>query len=324
MRRILPSCQSLRVFEAAARHLSFTKAGDDLLLTQGAVSQQIKLLEDRLQAKLFRRSGRSLMLTSTGECLYPIIRNILEQMSDVVDMAHSPELAYTLIVYAPYCFASKWLIPRISNFEQQHPNIHLWIKSGEVGSDVLAEENAVAISIGEGGDDQGIQSEILTFDSIFPVCSPGIVPDRDSNKRLIDLEHHRLLGTSGPQRESCCCDWSIWFNQHNKKEISCNTPLRFSNCAMAIDAAVAGHGVALARSLTVESALDSGALIRICSKEIPSPLPYRLFYSKLSAADEKIRQFRSWLLAQFTRRPTAEHGGTTLLQLRHGTKSRSS
>jgi LysR family glycine cleavage system transcriptional activator len=297
--RLLPSCQSLRAFEAAARHESFTRAAEEVHLTQGAVSQQIKLLEDRLQTKLFLRSGRKLSLTSAGERLYRPARALLAQLQLFVDLAQSQGDTEALIVHAPHCFATKWLAPRLPDFQAQHPDVRIWLKAETKTPDVLSEEDSVAITLAEQEDSTSVHTEYLGVDKVIPVCSPRLLSAGSKFLSPHDLPGHRLLHAKTAGRENCCCDWSLWPSHLDGEAAAQRPTICFSNCAMALEAASAGHGIALARGLIVESELKQGLLVRPFEGEVPSPHPYCFLYPKSSSHESKIVTFRRWLSAQF-------------------------
>jgi len=292
---LLPSCQSLRVFEAAARHLNFTRAADEIHLTQGAVSQQIKLLEDRLQTRLFRRSKRHLSLTKSGERLYPPVRALLAQLHLLLDLAQASSDTESLVIYAPHCIASKWLAHRLPEFQAQNPNIRIRVRSAPVTPDLLCEEDSIAITLAEGETSSSVHSEYLGRDTVFPVCSPQILGKNKKNIKVDDLHNFRLLHVGGAERDSCCCDWSLWTGHFNQVDTTPSRTLCFTHCAMALEAASAGHGFALARGLTVEKELRLGLLVKPFEQEIASPTPYYCLCPKESLNQGKIVAFRQWL-----------------------------
>src|SRR5580704_3154913 len=224
---LLPSCQSLRVFEAAARHRSFTRAAEEIHLTQGAVSQQIKLLEDRLQTTLFRRSKRHLSLTISGERLYQPVRALLAQLHLLLDLAQSTSDTETLVIYAPHCIASKWLAHRLPEFQAQNPNLRITVRSAPVTPDLLCEEDSLAITLAEGHASSSVHAEYLGRDTVFPVCSPQILGKDKRHIKVDDLRNYRLLHVGGAERDSCCCDWSLWTGHFNQADTAPSRTLCF-------------------------------------------------------------------------------------------------
>ncbi|MGL3104086.1 LysR family transcriptional regulator [Bradyrhizobium sp. BR 1432] len=167
----------MQAFEAAARHLSFTRAADELHLTQAAISHQVKMLEKRLRVQLFSRNARTVALTATGNSLYQPIRSLLSQMEHMVDTVHG--LAEDeLVVYAPPCIGAKWLMPRIKEFSRRHSNIHLRLNIGAGPPEMTGKVRSVSIAIGTGKRDNNTRQEFLENNSIFPVMQPNLLPQK--------------------------------------------------------------------------------------------------------------------------------------------------
>jgi len=293
-RRALPSCQSLQAFEAAARHLSFSRASDELHLTQGAISQQVKMLEERLGAQLFTRRPRSIGLTAAGHFLYQPIRSLLQQMEDIVDSV--PELADDeLVVYAPPCMGSKWLMPRIKEFSQRHAKIRLRLSIGAKPVEIPSKVKHVSITIGPDGSGKDTRRDFLRNDSIFPVCSPRLLPSGSRLSDISDLKRFELLEVSDPDGNGSGSDWLSWLSLCGEEMRPQKPMLRFGDSLLAIQAAIAGSGIALARGLAAEPDLLSGSLVKPLNVEVNSEHAYYFVYSRDLEGCDEVACFREWL-----------------------------
>ena len=189
MSRRLPPLNALRAFEAAARHLSFTRAASELNVTQAAISHQIKTLEEHLGLPLFRRLNRALMLTDEGQSLFPAVRDALDGLAEAIARLRAGETGGTLTVSTLPSFAVKWLVPRMSHFQDRHPDIDLRISAKEYLVDFTRDGIDVAIRFGR-GDWPGVRAEWMADEELTPVCSPSLLPGLRSPG---DLAHVTLL-----------------------------------------------------------------------------------------------------------------------------------
>lgn len=302
MQETLPPLVALRAFEAAGRHLSFKNAADELSVTPAAISQQIKLLEDRLGVRLFLRQTRALELTEHGQKLLPKIREGFEAFR--VGLSRIKPLEdQTLRITAPPSFTTRWLIPRLSKFWAKHPDVALRVASTLNSID---QPNASApppssdkgldiyIRFGSGHYPGWEVVPIFTPDCI-PVCSPSIQQGNDPIIEPKDLLRHVLIQdetTSGAENPM---DWSVWLSGHGIHSAAAERGPRFSNSLLAIEAAINGQGVALALKPLIQHDLDTGRLIAPFESGVPSPYTYCLLYQAGNESNPGIQAFCDWI-----------------------------
>lgn len=288
MRRRLPPLNSLRAFESAARLLSFTKAADELAVTQSAVSHQVTALEEWAGVPLFKRQGRAVVLTEAAVKFLPSVSTALDQLAlagrklQAVDPTHG-----WLTVAVMPSFAAKWLVPRLSDFHDKNPDMDVWIATFEAQTGALGSDVDLAIRYGR-GDWPGLTSVKILAEELFPVCAPKLAP---TLRVPADLMRATLLHDE--LRE----DWSMWFRAAN---LTATDPARgpgFDDSGLLIQAAIEGLGVALGRSVLVKGDLDAGRLKRPFDIAIPAEFAYYLVYPPDLENAPKIEVFRSWLLA---------------------------
>jgi LysR family transcriptional regulator, glycine cleavage system transcriptional activator len=296
----------MQAFEAAARHLSFTRAADELHLTQAAISHQVKMLEKRLRVRLFSRSARTLGLTPAGHFLYQPIRSLLSQMEHMVDSVH--ELAEDeLVVYAPPCIGAKWLMPRIKEFRRRHSNIHLRLNIGDSPPEMMSKVRSVSIAIGPDKRDNNTRQEFLQNDSIFPVCSPKLIP-AEGLQHVSDLKRFELLEVSASRHyQANRSDWLSWLSMHGEEARFRTPALRFGDSLLAIQAAIAGSGIALARGWVAEPDLLSGSLVKPLDMEVSAEEAYYLVYPRDLDSCEQVICFREWLFEAAGSPTSARH-----------------
>ena len=291
MVRRLPSLNALRAFEAAARHESFTKAAIDLNVTQGAVSHQVKALEADLGLKLFTREKKKLALTDPGRAYLVIVRDSFDRLAAGTEHLLQRENAGVLTVTMSPNFAAKWLIHRLGDFVSTHPGIELRVGAAMHHVDFAREDVDLAIRHGE-GDWPGHHVTRLCTEELFPVCSPRLIKGRPPLRRPGDLGQHTLLHS----RERN--DWNAWLAAAGVDDIDISRGMVFNQMSMAIDAAVDGQGVALARTALASWDLMAGRLARPFAVRLKVPYAYYIVCPKATADRPKIATFRKWLLAQ--------------------------
>lgn len=289
----LPSTTALQIFEAAARHLNFTRAAAELNLTQSAVSHQIRELETRLGARLFDRIGRGLALSEAGRRYLPFARAALDQLHAGTEELRPTQRGIVLTVSVSPNFANKWLVPRLGVFTQAHPDIDLRISAVVQHVDFVGGGIDVAIRHGDGHWPE-LDVARLCVEEIFPVASPVLLASGPPLKRLEDLARHVLIHDQSRD------GWSEWLSGLGVDPAGIDTargPI-FSQTSLAIDAAVAAQGVALARSALVTLDLAAGRLVRPLSQSVPAAFAYWIVCPKAVAKRAKIVRFRDWLLAE--------------------------
>ncbi len=296
MPRRLPSLNALRAFEAAARRLSLTKAAHELSVTPGALSHQIKALETRLGAKLFQRTARGLAFTDLGRDYLPVVRDAFDRLAAGTDMLFGPAQAATLTVSVSPNFAQKWLVPRLGRFAAAHPAIDLRIAASTEHVDFAASDVDLAVRHGD-GNWPGLAVAKLADEHVIPVASPRLAAGKPALKRPRDLRAHTLLHAPGP------VDWRAWTDAAGLADpavadIDVRRGPRFNQASMAIEAAVDGVGVALARTALASLDLAAGRLVQPFGPALAAPFAYYVVCLAPYANRPKIRTFRDWALAE--------------------------
>jgi len=197
-RRRLPPLNALRAFEAAARHLNFSRAADELSVTPGAVSQQIQNLEDYVGAALFKRTPKGLLLTDAAQTALPALREAFDRLAEAASLLTAAVDGRRLSLTAPPSFAAKWLVPRLGAFEQAHPQVDVWLSAGIELLDLTAGEVDVAIRYGAGRY-PGLEVKRLFSETVIPVAAPSLLAEQPLNAPA-DLAHHILLHDGSAQR----------------------------------------------------------------------------------------------------------------------------
>ncbi|GAC13545.1 LysR family transcriptional regulator, glycine cleavage system transcriptional activator [Aliiglaciecola lipolytica E3] len=287
----MPPLNALRAFEAAARHLSFTKAADELFVTQAAVSHQIKSLEEYLSIKLFLRKNRSLLLTEQGQAYYLELKDLFESLHLATERLLAAGAKGALTVAMPPSFAIQWLVPRVNQFNQQYPEIDVRIKAVDFDDGFLEDDVDVAIYYGR-GKWSGLKVDKLHTEYLTPVCSPMLFNGSKPLDSLDDLKYHRLLHDS--TRES----WKSWIRQFHVSGVKVEQGPIFSHTMMVLQAAALGQGIALANSVLARPELASGRLVCPFEERAISKSSYYLVCHESQAELGKIATFRHWLLEQ--------------------------
>jgi LysR family glycine cleavage system transcriptional activator len=302
MVRRLPPLNALRAFEAAARHLSFTKAADELNVTQAAVSHQVKALEERLGMPLFKRGNRSLLLTDAGQAYLPALREAFDGIAQATDRLRITSGEGPLKVSALNSLAAKWLMPRLPKFRSLHPEVDVLIHTSDQLVDFAHDGIDVGIRYG-GGSYGGLISDFLMSDVCFPVCSPKLLADGQLPlEKPADLARHTLLNDDAPNVRGMP-DWRMWLRAAGVKNIDPSHGLAYSDSAMLVQAAVEGQGVALARLSIAELDLAAGRLVKPFDLEIPTQHSYYLVFPPAHLEVPKVKAFRAWILEEAHRRP---------------------
>lgn len=282
---------ALRAFEATARHLSFTKAAAELHVTQGAVSQQVAQLEQRVSAALFIRNGHTIALTQDGEALSSALGDALDQMDTAIQAVSKKPGDRTLKVKVFPTVAIRWLIPRLSSFHNDHAGLDVQITTTLRMVDFKNEDVDVSIRYGRGGW-PGVRSDLLFNEILVPVCRPDIALE-GRLRSVEDLANFSLLHSL--QRND---DWSAWLDATGHGSLKPVANLRFGNSALAYQAALDGAGIALAQLAFVEDYVREGRL----ALPFPQPvLPNRNYYlvcNDKRSDLERVRIFRSWIIKQ--------------------------
>lgn len=292
MSKHLPPLNALRVFDSAARHLSFTKAAEELFVTQAAVSHQIKTLEEFLGLKLFRRRNRSLLLTEEGQSYYLDIKEIFSSINEATRKLLARSAKGALTVSLSPSFAIQWLVPRLSGFNQAYPGIDVRIQAVDREEDKLADDVDVAIFYGR-GNWTGLRTDRLYAEYLIPVCAPSLLTGEKPLKTPSDLIYHTLLHDTSRR------DWQSYVRQLEiQNQINVQQGPIFSHSSMVIQAAVHGQGVALVNNVMARSEIESGRLVRPFPDVLVSKNAFYLVCQDSQAELGKIAAFRQWILSQ--------------------------
>jgi LysR family glycine cleavage system transcriptional activator len=291
---LLPSLNGLRAFEAAARHMSFTRAAEELNVTQTAVSHQIRRLEEQLGMTLFIRQNRALLLTREAQDYLPSIRSAFEDLRRATAKLRRTDQEGRLTVTTTASLATKWLVSRVAAFQDANPGIEVRITTSTHLVDFQREEVDMAVRYGH-GNWPGSRAHWLMAEHIFPVCSPELVNTGPLHKPE-DLAHHTLLHTT-VSRE----DWQLWLTAAGlPATIATRRGMTFDQGFMAIQAAMEGLGVALGRFHLVEADIAAGRLVAPFDMVLPQDAGYYVVTPEATAEASKIALFRDWLIGSAT------------------------
>ena len=291
MTRRLPPLSALRAFEAAARHLSFTRAAGELHVTQTAISHQIRGLEEHLGVRLFRRLPRGLLLTEEGQSYLPAVRDAFDRIDAATGELIAARAGGRLTASMIPSFAARWLVPRLGRFRSAHPEIDLRISASVHLVDFAREDVDIAIRMGR-GHYPGLRVDRLFGEALIPVCSPALLEGSRPLRRPEDLRHHVLL------HDDDYTGWRLWLELAGVAGVDPRRGLTFSDSGMVVQAATEGQGVALARVALAAWDLAAGRLIRPFEVSIARDLAYYLVCPEASAERPRITAVRAWLLAE--------------------------
>jgi LysR family glycine cleavage system transcriptional activator len=289
----LPSLNGLRAFEAAARHLSFTNAASELNVTQTAISHQIRRLEEELGMRLFVRQNRALALTPEAKDYLPGVRAAFNDLRLATDRLLRKDNEHVLTVSTLASLAAKWLLPRLSAFQEAHPDIDVRITTSPALVDFKSGDVDAAIRYGR-GHWAGLRSDWLTADQLFPVCSPALLTGDKPLRRPEDLAHRTLLHSSGFYDD----DWRLWLTAAGlPANISKRPGLTFDLILVTVQAAIDGSGVAIGRTSYVEDDIAKGRLVVPFDITLPADAGFYLVSPESRADSPKLIAFRQWLVA---------------------------
>jgi LysR family glycine cleavage system transcriptional activator len=288
----LPPLGTLRTFEAAARRLSFTRAAEELHVTQAAVSQQIRRLEEDLGVVLFRRLPRRLLLTDEGQQYVLAVRDALAQLAAATGQIRAGAGSTRLIVSVVASLAAWWLMPRLAQFRRDHPDIEIWVRADDEAVDFTGEDVDLGIWYGRGRY-RGLRSDLLIAGEIVTVCSPALL---DGLRTPEDLRHQTLLHVA-PSDEAGLFDWRVWLRAAGLSWIDARRGPRFSHAWLALDAARRGEGVMLVSRGIVIDDLSAGHLVVPLDIVMHETSAFYLVCPEARADHAKAATFRDWILA---------------------------
>lgn len=290
MSRKLPPLLALRVFECAARHLSFTRAAEELCVTQAAVSHQIRALEEWFGQPLFLRLNRALKLTEAGRRLVTPLTEAFDSMADITADVSAGDDRQVLNVGVLDSFASACILPRLANFHSRFPDIDVRFVARPIEEDALATGDAdVDVRYGQ-GNWPGMHVYEFLKEDIFPVCSPSVLEGREPPTSLADLANFDLLHDVMP------IDWHDFLAHFGETSVNVRRGFGFSHSHMVLQACIAGNGFALGREALVAAPLERGELVRPFKESMPSDQSYFIVCRHEDADSVAVKAFSYWLL----------------------------
>ncbi len=292
----LPRLELLRSFEAAARSLSFTRAANELALTQSAVSRQIQQMEEGLGVALFERLHRSLQLTDAGQVMQRAVIDCLERLRDATASVRATTQLRQVAVTTTPGFASLWLIPRLARFAADHPQVDVRVSATLDLLDMERSHIDLAVRFCPSSEGEG---EPLFEETVLPVCAPQLLRDRARPlKTPADLAHHTVLALDTPHDVAPTADWAPWFEIMGLAQTRSKNTMRFTNYGDAIAAAVAGQGVAIGRLPLVAALMREGRLVAPFRGAGASRRAYFVVGSSRAERNPDAQDFMRWLRAE--------------------------
>ncbi len=291
MLRRLPALNALKSFEAAARHESFTRAAEELFVTQGAVSHQVKALEQELGVKLFNRERQRLVITESGRQYLAVLRDAFDRIAIGTERLTQRRNAGALTISTSPDFAAKWLVHRLGRFSAAHPEIDLTVSATMHHVDFAREEVDLAVRHGD-GHWPGLHVERLCAEQLFPVCSPKLVAGRQRLSRPADVLKFPILHLESSR------EWARWLAAAGVADADRVRGPVLNRASMLIDAAAAGQGIALARTTLAAWDLLDGRLVRPFRQALRLANSYWIVCPQATAILPKVKKARDWLLAE--------------------------
>lgn len=287
MYKRLPPLNSLKSFESAARHLSFTKAADELCVTQAAVSHQIKLLEDFLGVELFIRKNRSLELTEFGKAYFIDINKILRKLNEATERLLTFKAEPHLTISVPQTFGIQWLVPHLNDFNEQYPEIEVRLKGVDQDEGLLDKEIDIAIYYGK-GDWENLQVDRLGEENLVILAAPSLL-EKTPVSCPNDLKKHTLIHTHTRD------NWKTMADYLKLDDLNIQQGPLFSHTFMALQAAVHGQGIALANRILAQQEIENGHLQIVLPTELRDPKSFYVVNHLDRLDDEQIQAFRKWI-----------------------------
>ncbi len=289
-RRTLP-LSALRAFEAAARHLSFKAAAEELAVTPAAISFQIKSLEALVDVDLFVRKPRRVELTNAGKSLFASVESALDEIATAIDrLAARPQLK-TVTLGANALLAERWLCPRLAKFWQAHPEVGMRVNHNSTTVDLRAQSVDMCILWGE-GNWPDLEQEILLSASITPVCSPELMQYQGLLECPTQLAHAPLIHCGSFE------DWEQWLRAAGSKGVDTASGIVTDDPTEALQSAIDGRGIAMGHVLLVEEDIKAGRLIQPFDLTVAASQAFHLVYAKSALTRPELRMAFDWLIAE--------------------------
>lgn len=290
----LPHLSALIAFEVAARHNSFTLAAEELGVTQPAVSQQVRSLEDELGVQLFRRLHRGLEITHEGSQLLRAVSIAFEHIANTTNHLNPKSEPTTIHVGMPYVVAAYWLIPRLHGWRRLHPEINLSLVTTEEGFGEISGDVDIGIAWGSGEWD-GFTSTLIAEAATYPVCSPAYLKGRPAFSRPEELLNETLISIEGDRADRI--DWPGWFAEYGVQGYSGQCSIRMNNLSLVLQAACEGHGIALGWNMLTDNLVQNNVLIHPLGTSLKVSRSYYLVVRN-GMENDTVQEFASWLLKQ--------------------------
>jgi LysR family glycine cleavage system transcriptional activator len=291
--RNLPPLSALRAFEAAARHLSFRLAAEELGLTQSAISHQVAALEQHFGIRLFDRAGRRIALSESGRLLFPLMRDGFDRLTQGAELLRRSRLTDDLRVQVYVTVAVRWLIPRLHRFQSANPNVVVRINTSVLDWEFDPDIADLGLICTPAPDRPGLQYDLLFEALLFPVCTPAVAQSGLGLRQPVDLVNHALL-----QVYTTANDWQLWLDAAGVPNLKGRAAPQFDSYLLAIEAALDGQGVALAPHFMVAEDLKLGRLVRPFAVEVRQPARWYLVCPAERRAERAIEAFRVWLRSE--------------------------
>ena len=307
MRRPLPPLNALRAFEATARHLSFSKAAEELHVTPAALSHQIRGLEDMLELKLFHRRARAIELTDAGRLIYPGIRTGFESIREAVERLDRNSKDHVLVVSSSPGLTAKWLVPRLYKFLALHPEIETRISASIPYANFTTDDVDIGIRLNSGVHPD-LYVEKLSDEWLLPLCSPRLLDGEHPLREPRDIKNFPLIQVDLP---GIVPSWADWMRMAGVDGVDTTRGLRLNVADHALDAASEGMGVVLAYKIVASRDIALGRLVMPFGPEIQ--LPGRAYHFVCAKGSEKrapVKAFRDWIFAEMQETHAALRGPT--------------
>jgi LysR family glycine cleavage system transcriptional activator len=294
-RRNLP-LNSLRAFEASARHLSFSKGAEELCVTHSAISQQVRLLEDQLETKLFSRTNRGVQLTEAGQTLLPLLAEFFDRITATLDGLVSEPLESRIRLTTTPSLASRWLMPRLSLWRRDHPELSIHLLPTLPFLDLAMGEAEIGIRCGL-PPWKGLDANLVMPIHMAPLCSPALLADKTQDLTARDLLAFTLLHADVAGHE-LGEEWQVWLAAAGVDSMAKAPGLSFHDPNLALQAALDGLGIAMGYLELAEPDIASGRLVCPVPLAVRHRFSYHLAYPAAKSSHSEIQDFRSWVLAE--------------------------